>query len=94
MTTAEGITLRLKWKHTWPDMDEDFVAHAPGYNLGIGRIYRLGGGPRGGEWFWSMTAFGNGIRHEGTLSGVEATPREAARRVEQAWFAASSPASG
>lgn len=82
------IELRLKWHHTWPDKDSDFVAKAPGYDGPVARIYEtLKAGSLEMHWFWSMTAHGPEISHNaGDTSGYEATPREAAKRAEDAWF--------
>lgn len=86
----ENITLRLRWKPTWPDKEADYAAEAPGYDGSVGRIYlHTTGGYQSGSWFWAMNAHGHDIsRNVGELSGYEPSPRQAARRVEEAWFAA------
>ncbi|MGN6535121.1 MAG: hypothetical protein ACTHKQ_05245 [Mesorhizobium sp.] len=85
---GEAITLRLKWRQTWPDKEADYAADASNYDH-VGRIYRHNGGPQDGKWFWSLTAFGPEIsRNIGNCTGTEDTPRAAARMVEDAWFAA------
>lgn len=86
----ESITLRLRWRPTWPDKESDYAAEALGYDGSVGRIYLHDtGGNMQGHWFWAMNAHGADIsRNIGDLSGYEPSPRQAARRVEQAWFAA------
>lgn len=84
------ITFRLKWRPTWPDREQDFVAEAAGYSGPVGRIYEsLKPGGLDTYWFWAMNAHGHEIsRNAGDTSGYEATPRQAAKRVEDSWFAA------
>ncbi len=84
------IKLRLKWRQTWPDREQDFVASASGYDGPVGRIYEQQK-PGSGDihWFWAFQASAGEVsRNIGTTSGHEATAREAAREVEQCWFAA------
>jgi hypothetical protein len=84
------IALKLHWRHTWDDKDNDFTAEADGYQGSVGRIYlHDSGGHLNGSWFWAMNAFGPEIsRNIEPLSGYEPSPRKAAREVERAWFAA------
>ena len=85
---GEALPLLLTWRQTWPDKEADYVAAASNYDH-VGRIYRHNGGPQDGMWFWSLTAFGPEIsRNIGHCQGTEATPRAAARMVEESWFAA------
>lgn len=87
----ESITLRLRWRATWPDREADFVAEAPTYNGNVGRIYYVpeNHGMQSNRWFWAFQAFGDDVNRGGiNLSGHEDTPRQAARRVEDAWFSA------
>lgn len=83
------IELRLKWRHTWPEKEADFVAEVEGYGT-VGRIYEsLKPGSLEKDWFWCMNAHGPEIsRNVGKLSGHTTTPREAAKLAEDAWFAA------
>lgn len=68
------------------DRENDFMAEAPTYNGGVGRIYEsLKPGGTEMHWFWAMNAFGDDISNVGDLSGHA---RAAAARVEAAWFAA------
>jgi hypothetical protein len=86
---GDDIELRLKWRHTWDDREDDFSAIAPSYSGCVGRIYLNSGGPTDGLWFWSLTASGSDIsRNVGKLSGYESSARLAARAVEDAWFSA------
>lgn len=86
------IELKLRWRRTWPEEEEreDYVADAPTYTS-LGRIYLVVAQAESinGRWFWSLTAHGNEIsRNVGDLTGYEDSAREAAARVERAWFAA------
>lgn len=85
------IELRLKWRHTWPGEDrQDFVSDAPTYPS-VGRIYLIVAQAESinGKWFWSLTAFGEDIsRNIGATSGYQPSAREAAAKVEAAWFEA------
>jgi len=86
----EKIELRLRWKKTWPDRENDFVGHAPNFEASVGRIQLVEHGPQQNSWSWSLTAAGEHVRREdiGALTGSEPSPREAARAVENSWFAA------
>ncbi|MER9628918.1 hypothetical protein [Mesorhizobium sp. M0296] len=76
------IELKLRWKRTWDDRPDDFSAFAE--EQGVGRIYKMAGGPQGHRWYWTMNAM---IGHTGfSHAGFEDTPREAAREVEEIWF--------
>lgn len=91
MTEApEKIELRLGWKKTWADRENDFVGHAPNFDHTVGRIQLIEHGPQQNSWSWSLTAAGEHVQREGigALTGVELSPREAARAVENAWFTA------
>ena len=79
---------RLRWRKTWPDVADDFVAEAAGHPDPVGRIYRTVGSDETRRWAWSLTAFGAGIHRPAVSSGGAASPREAARDVEEAWFTA------
>lgn len=88
-TNPESIPLRLRWRQTWPERENDFVAETGDYQASIGRIYLYDSGPQQGLWFWAFQAFGDDVsRNIGKLTGVEPSAREAAREVERAWFAA------
>lgn len=84
------IKLRLRWRQTWPDREQDFVAEAAGYQGSIGRIYeQLKAGTLDKHWFWSFQAYSGEVsRNIGATTGHESTAREAAREVERCWFAA------
>lgn len=83
------IKLVLKWRQTWEGKEQDFVASLPNVEGSIGRIYLYETGPQQGHWFWSFTAVAPNVsRNIGATSGVEPSPREAAKRVEDAWHAA------
>lgn len=90
MTQDHEIELKLRWRHTWEEKDNDFVAEAPGHPDTVGRIYEsIKPGGTGTHWFWAMNAHGPQVsRNIGKLSGYEDTPRKAARQVEKAWFEA------
>jgi hypothetical protein len=85
------IKLKLRWRHTWSDKDDDFVAELPAgcaYSGTVGRIYKhFKPGGEGYYWLWAMNAWGHGIlRVAGKLDGYEDTPRMAAKQVEDSWF--------
>jgi len=86
----EKITLVLKWTKTWEERENDFVARSPVFEASVGRIQLIEHGPQRDSWSWSLTAAGEHVRREGigALTGFEPSPREAARAVENAWFAA------
>lgn len=73
---------------TWPDVADDFVAEAAGHRDPVGRIFRAVGNDDARRWSWSLTAFGPGIYRPAVSSGGAATPQDAARNVEDAWFTA------
>ena len=82
------IELRLRWRHTWEDGGDDYVAEASGsgFDGPVGRIYRHEHGTKQSQWTWSMTAHGAEVsRNFGPLHGEEPTPRRAAYEVERAW---------
>lgn len=86
----EKIELKLKWKKTWEERENDYVARSPVFEASVGRIQLVEHGPQNNGWSWSLTAAGEHIRREGigALTGFEISPRVAARAVETAWFAA------
>lgn len=85
----ESTPLRLRWRRSWADRDHDFTAEADTCPGGIGRIYRHDtGGSVDGSWYWSLYAYGPGIARGGVMQGYEPSAREAAHRVEDAWFTA------
>ena len=82
---TEPIELRLKWRQTWADRENDFVAKAPGFEGSVGRIFfQLGGINNPDRWFWTMNATVDGVAFSN--SGHAATARDAARHVEDIWF--------
>lgn len=86
----EKIELKLRWRKTWPHRENDFNGFASNFEASVGRIQLVEHGPQQNSWSWSLTAAGEHIRREGigALTGSEPSPREAARAVENAWFAA------
>ena len=89
MSIEDESTLRLSWRRTWADREDDFVANSPIPFVIVGRIMLIVGGPKNGEWQWTYQASIKGLPWE-TLdrSGFCATDREAAKAVEDTWFAA------
>lgn len=81
------ITLRLRWRQTWPDRDDDYAAIVDGHDGPVCRIFRTAA-PGDGAWCWAMVAEAYDISRAGTTSGFERSPRRAARAAEAAWFAA------
>ena len=47
---------RLKWRKTWPDKENDFIAHDHD-GIAVGRFYLIEHGPLQGQWRWTVTAF-------------------------------------
>lgn len=92
MIDASGIALSLKWRKTWDDKENDFVAEAPGLSGSVGRIFMMDGGSSDlrGQWYWTMNAMLDRVVFSD--SGHEPTAREAAREVEAVWFERGEPA--
>lgn len=78
----DPIPLSLNWRRT--DREHDFLAFDG--DTPVGRIYTYDTkSDRPADWFWTMCgSIGNRL---GTSNGHEPTPREAAKRVEEAWEA-------
>lgn len=87
MSTSQ-IPLKLEWRLTWSEADDDYSAVADGYDGFIGRIYKDGRERSDELWAWSMTAHGYDISRVGQLHGYETSARDAAHMVEGAWFRA------
>lgn len=79
------ITLKLRWRSTWPNVENDFAAEAPGYPDTMGRIILQEAGPTQGQWLWSMTGHGVDVSRAGQCSGYEPSPRKAPKAVENSW---------
>ncbi|MBX3580856.1 MAG: hypothetical protein KF810_03030 [Rhizobiaceae bacterium] len=100
MTGPDQIELRLKWRRTWPDRENDFVGVDPISGKTIGRFHVSSAGNDAGKWIWLYQASFPGLPWaEIHRSGFEATPREAAKAIEDTWFRATEgkrfdPASG
>jgi hypothetical protein len=76
--------LRLKWRKTWPEVENDFAARTE-TGEPVGRIYRHDTGGSEPSWFWSMHGFASaGLK--GTARGRAPSPRDAAGEVEREWF--------
>jgi len=79
------IPLVLRWSQTREDRDAHYSAWVRTLDRPVGSIYR----DEAGAWLWSMTADDDEIsRNCGPAHGVEASPRQAAKRVEDAWHTA------
>jgi len=82
------IHLRLSWQAAWADRENDFLAHAPNFDGTVGRIFQTEMST-GIVWEWFFHAHGPDIcTPVGNMRGSEPTPRLAAKRVEDAWHAA------
>ena len=68
------ITLRLRWRHTWLDREDDFAAAVDGYDGPVGRTYKEWKlGALEDHWFWAMNKHGPEIsRNIGALSRLRA----------------------
>lgn len=80
---AETSELRLKWRKTWPDRENDFAAFSPRVKHGVGRIYLHNSGPHP-FWFWTMHA--TVANFHGNKAGSAEDARAAAASVEAQWF--------
>jgi hypothetical protein len=76
--------LKLKWRRTWPDQDNDFVAMDDRCTGNVGRIYRHTSIEE--RWQWFLQAFIPGVPLPVDSSGLADTAREAAAALEAAWF--------
>lgn len=68
---------RLRWRATWPDKPDDFVARVGPHYC---RIYRMNGGPQDGRWYWCAA------RDAALGSGHGDTARAAALEAERRFF--------
>lgn len=74
---SDEIHLRLKWRRTWDDRENDFCGYDRNSGKRAGRIYlRSTGGFLNGQWSWFF----------GGSTGTEPTAREAAKVIEDLWF--------
>lgn len=87
----EQITLKYRWRQTWPDKPDDYSGRDPGTldhagnPVVIGRFY-LAHVPGGMAWRWFMQWM---PERGGVLlpSGIAESEREAARAIEDAYDA-------
>ena len=83
MTNSEVITLRLKWRKTRDDREDDFIATSPNFPGHIGRFHRHVSSSNGG-WSWSFQA--SELNFDRTaysaLNVRDPTAREAVKRIE------------
>jgi hypothetical protein len=86
----DQIQLRLKWRRTWKDTEDDFCCEDPERGVtSIGRFYYSLGGQIGKGWLWTVYAavpHFDGSTWNGGGSGVADTPRQAAKCIEDDWF--------
>ncbi|NMG39784.1 hypothetical protein GRZ55_11070 [Chelativorans sp. ZYF759] len=74
---------KYRWRHTGFANEQDFCCWVGERN--VGRIYLANEMSEDG-WRWSMYAHGPDMDRQGRIThGYVATPREAARHVEEAW---------
>ena len=77
------IELKLKWRRTWDDHDNDFSAFDERYKGGeVGRFYLHDSGPTKGQWFWYLTAYGRDLKRPGLDRGYVDSAREAGACVD------------
>ncbi|HHV69157.1 MAG TPA: hypothetical protein GXX48_16125 [Ochrobactrum intermedium] len=90
MSDPAEIKLRLKWRKTWEDREDDFIASAPNFPGNVGRFHKHVGSSDGG-WNWSFQAMDLPVARAslGETSGIETSAREAAKKIEDIWFGAS-----
>ncbi|WP_370319475.1 hypothetical protein [Oricola sp.] len=88
MDKESEIALSLRWRQTWRDKSDDYVCSAPQRRGSVGRIYLYGQAPAAGLWYWSYQGDVPGCVRDADCTGMEASPREAAKAVEDRWFAA------
>lgn len=77
----QKTSLGLRWRHTWPDREDDFAAAVDGYGGPVGRIYKeRKPGALEDHRFWAMNAHGPEIsRNIGALFRLRAVAQ--ARRA-------------
>ena len=74
---TDAPPLRLKWRKTSPDKENDFAAWDGA--LLNGRFYLIEDGPSQGQWRWTVTAFhasptADTGPHHGTVEGTALGP--------------------
>lgn len=74
--------LRLKWKRTFPDVENDFLGKDPGRKRMFARIYWTNSHATERPWYWTVSAEDRRI-----ASGYESAARPAARAAEAAYAA-------
>jgi hypothetical protein len=75
--------LRFRWRRTWSDVADDFIAVIPD-DEGNCRVYLFTGGEtQAGQWYWVAN-----LPHRNLASGFAPTARKAALAAEAAFFAA------
>lgn len=81
--------LRLRWSRTREGLPADFVCHSPDADMTgqVGRIYKGVDVRAGDVWRWHFYGTIGYCRSAGDTSGNAATKEEAARAVEDRWFA-------
>ncbi|MFD1794161.1 hypothetical protein ACFSE0_21365 [Ochrobactrum teleogrylli] len=87
MSEPSEIKLVLKWRKTWNDREDDFVASAPNFPGNVGRFHKHIASSEGG-WSWSFQAMDLPVSRGslGETSGIEPSAREAAEKIEDIWF--------
>lgn len=89
MPDEPKIELRLKWRKTWPDREQDFVGLDELSGTKVGRIYVSVAGDTTGSWLWHYQASLPGLPWSSlNRGGVEETARRAAKAIEDVWFKA------
>lgn len=89
MAPDDPPPLRLTWRRTWPTQEKDFSCDSPDADMPgiVGRIHETLG-PRGQpHWAWYCHGSIGGARGAPPISGTAGSKMEAARLVEERWFA-------
>ncbi|WP_193178541.1 hypothetical protein [Oricola nitratireducens] len=87
MGKDSDIELKLNWRRTWPDRNHDFACAAPEHRGNVGRICLHAHGPTSGPWFWSYQGHIPGVTRGADSTGMAPSLREAAKAIEDRWFA-------
>lgn len=72
----------LKWRKTYPDVEDDFLGKDPDNGWMYARVYRSNSFATDLPWYWTASRGNFGLG-----SGYAASVREAATKAEGVYFA-------
>lgn len=82
MPERPEITLKYRWRHTWPDRENDFVGYDGEALIGRFYIFQMPGNETAWRWFLQAEIA------RGGQTGHADTARAAAKALEDAYDAA------